>query len=96
LCFGFYKIIVLRDTCQFHSDVDHMTRMHKHKFRMDTDKSRLFLKTDSSLLTRILTGHYLVNEPQLSLLGTLVNVWSDEISKFLKPQLSLLGLNYLD
>jgi hypothetical protein len=30
----FYKIIVLRDTGQFHSDLDHTTHMHMNTVRL--------------------------------------------------------------
>jgi hypothetical protein len=43
--FSFYKIIVLRDTYQFHSDLDHTTRMYMYMVYMETDKLWLFLET---------------------------------------------------
>jgi hypothetical protein len=38
--FWFFKITVLSDTGQIHSDLDDTTRMHKHTIRMDTNKIR--------------------------------------------------------
>jgi hypothetical protein len=97
LCFWFYKIIVLRDIGQFHSNLDYTTRMHMHTVRMDSDKSRLFLEI--GFFSGCANSNRSVPGQQTSI----VACWSVSVAygrtEFLnshKPQSSHVGLDRLD
>jgi hypothetical protein len=97
VCFGFYKIIVLRDIGQFHSDLDHTTRMHMHTVRMNSNKLRLLLKIS------FFTGCVNPNRPVLGQHTSIVAYWSVSVvygrTEFInshKPQPSYVGLDHLD
>jgi hypothetical protein len=95
--FFLYKIIVLRDTGQFHSDLDQTTHMHTHTVRMDTDKSQLFLKVI------FFSGCAKSNRPgpdqQISIVACCSLSTAYGRMEFLsshKPQTSHIGLYHLD
>jgi hypothetical protein len=95
--FGFCKIIVLRDIDQLHSDLDHTTHMHMHTVRMDSYKSRLFLKIG------FFAGCANPNRSVPGQQTSTVVCWSVSVvcdrTEFLsshKPQPSHVGLDHLD